>query len=86
MTLNEFKAWMEGFEASFSPKGAGPDAKQWTAIKAKLEKVAAPVAAPSITPKNLLPGIWPHNQPSARYRETAAAPRTVGPNQTVMVS
>lgn len=33
MTLAEFKAWLEGFEASVS---GAPTADQWAAIKAKL--------------------------------------------------
>jgi hypothetical protein len=34
MTLNEFKAWLEGFEAGMG--GNPPTAEQWAAIKAKL--------------------------------------------------
>lgn len=39
MTLNEFKAWLEGFETSFSC--GTPNAEQWAAVKEKLAKVAA---------------------------------------------
>lgn len=37
MSLNEFKAWLEGFEASFA--NGVPTAEQWAAVKAKLVKV-----------------------------------------------
>lgn len=37
MTLNEFKAWLEGFEAGMC--GNPPNAEQWAAIKAKLDTV-----------------------------------------------
>lgn len=36
MTLNEFKAWLEGYEASFD---GAPDGLQWKKIKDKLETV-----------------------------------------------
>lgn len=39
MTLNEFKAWLDGFEAAMF--GMPPNAEQWAAIKAKLAKVEA---------------------------------------------
>lgn len=39
MTLNEFKAWLEGFEAAMF--GMPPTSEQWAAIKAKLAKVEA---------------------------------------------
>ncbi|MDK4729355.1 hypothetical protein [Rhizobium phaseoli] len=42
MTLNEFKAWLEGFEAGMS--GNPPTAEQWAAIKAKLDTVKLAVA------------------------------------------
>jgi len=37
MTLNEFKAWLEGFEAAFD--NGYPSVEQWAAVKAKLGKV-----------------------------------------------
>ena len=42
MTLNEFKAWLEGYEASFD---GAPDGLQWKKIKEKLETVT-PIQAP----------------------------------------
>ena len=64
MTFNEFRAWLEGFEASF--KQHGPDAEQWAAIKAKLASVSAVLPAspapsgakwPSIEPYRPVP-LW----------------------------
>lgn len=37
MSINEFKAWLEGFEAAMF--GMPPTADQWEVIKAKLAKV-----------------------------------------------
>lgn len=49
MTLNEFKAWLEGFEAAMN--GNPPTADQWSAIKAKLGKVeVARVEMPGFRP------------------------------------
>lgn len=42
MTLNEFKAWLEGYEASFED---APNEEQWNTIKDKLETVT-PIQAP----------------------------------------
>lgn len=36
MTLNEFKAWLEGFEEAID---GAPDEKQWRKIKVKLSSV-----------------------------------------------
>jgi len=36
MTLNEFKAWLGGFEAAM---GDEPTAEQWAKIKAKLAQI-----------------------------------------------
>lgn len=37
MTLNEFKAWLEGYEESFQEYG--PTTEQWAKIKDKLKEV-----------------------------------------------
>lgn len=37
MTLSEFKAWLEGYSASF--KDGVPDAAQWAEVQAKLATV-----------------------------------------------
>lgn len=48
MTLNEFKAWLEGFSEAF--EGAAPNADQWSKIVGKLESVKQAVEIkPSIT-------------------------------------
>ncbi|MDX0007793.1 hypothetical protein GOB40_13730 [Sinorhizobium meliloti] len=54
MTLNEFKAWLEGFEAAMG--GNPPSAEQWAAIKAKLAKVEAvkPIAFREDRPRTWL--------------------------------
>lgn len=67
MTFNEFKAWLEGFEASFT---GAPTAAQWKTIKAKLEKVTAPVPAVPAS-KNVVPSIWPR-EPLVRYQQPPA--------------
>lgn len=59
MTLNEFKAWLEGYEASFGanlslqdqlegkvPTLPTPNPHQWAKIKEKLETVTLVVASP----------------------------------------
>ena len=38
MTIAEFKAWLEGYEASFVD-GGRPDLSQWEAVKEKLATV-----------------------------------------------
>jgi hypothetical protein len=45
MTLNEFRAWLDGYAASID---GAPTAEQWEAIKAKLVAVeeGAPMSAP----------------------------------------
>lgn len=45
MTLNEFKAWLDGFEAA---RADAPTAEQWATIKAKLKTVT--MASPPIEP------------------------------------
>jgi hypothetical protein len=54
MSLNEFKAWLEGFEAAMN--GNPPSAEQWAAIKAKLAKVEAvkPIAYREERPRQWL--------------------------------
>jgi hypothetical protein len=42
MTLNEFKAWLEGFEAGMGDNP--PTAAQWATIKAKLDTVKQPAS------------------------------------------
>lgn len=50
MTVNEFKAWLEGFETAIG--GSPPSAEQWAAIKAKLAKVSD---TPKVTYRDVLP-------------------------------
>lgn len=60
MTLSEFKAWLEGFEAAM---GDAPTSDQWGKIKAKLAEVSTSPNAPTIrsvgTP-NIVPSTWPY--------------------------
>ena len=46
MTLNEFRAWLDGFEAAMAD---APTAEQWAKIKAKLGTVS--MASPPILAK-----------------------------------
>lgn len=46
MTISEFKAWLDGFSASF--KDGAPDAEQWKRIKQKLDMLAVVSGAASI--------------------------------------
>lgn len=55
MTLNEFRAWLEGFEAAMN--GNPPSAEQWATIKAKLAKVEL-VRPPAYRDLPVDPG-WP---------------------------
>ncbi|MBB4235081.1 hypothetical protein [Rhizobium esperanzae] len=71
MTLNEFKAWLEGFETAMG--GNPPSAEQWAAIKAKLAKVEVirPTANRDVLPRGWNDGIRMEieNPPIvARYR------------------
>ncbi|MFC3206845.1 hypothetical protein [Aquamicrobium soli] len=43
MTIPEFKAWLEGFEAAM---GDSPTKEQWEAIKAKIAQLRAVDVAP----------------------------------------
>ena len=43
MTISEFKAWLEGFEAAM---GDSPTSEQWEAIKAKIAQLRAVDVAP----------------------------------------
>lgn len=56
MTMNEFKAWLEGFEASFTNEA--PSKEQWAAVKAKLQSVA-PAAVNKIAAPNIRDVVWP---------------------------
>ena len=38
-TINEFKAWLEGYEESFNSYRPYPDAEQWEKIKHKIEEI-----------------------------------------------
>lgn len=62
MTLNEFKAWLEGYEESFVE--GEPNADQYARIKEKLAKVAAP-ASVSVrqTPPFIDTTIMPYTPP-----------------------
>lgn len=85
MTLNEFRAWLEGFEASFT--GGVPNAEQWKAIKAKIEKTATTTAVPNNRPFSPLTpprGMWPPFDAGPRY--VAPTADYVDPNQTRVVA
>lgn len=51
MTIAEFKAWLEGFEASFKYEGRDsyPTPAQWAVIKEKLATVSAVNVSPGMS-------------------------------------
>lgn len=59
MTINEFKAWLEGYEASFA--NGAPNDQQWETIKKKLSLVATPATSPSL-PTQLVGPMWAGDQ------------------------
>lgn len=69
MSFSEFKAWLDGFSASF--KDGAPDAGEWSVIQEKLAKVM--IYKPSDTPT--LPKIgqpWLGERPPRTWYETDA--------------
>lgn len=44
MTIAEFKAWLEGFEAALT---GAPTPEQWETIKAKIAQLREPAGLPS---------------------------------------
>ena len=48
MTLNEFRAWFDGFSEAI---GDAPTPEQWARIKAKLAQAREPVVGPSVWPR-----------------------------------
>lgn len=62
MTLSEFNAWLEGYEASFS---GAPTLEQWQTIKAKMATVVVAGGIP-ITPPYKQAG-WPYDVDRVRY-------------------
>lgn len=55
MTLAEFKAWLDGYEASFN---GAPNAEQWAAIKSKMATVVVAGGIP-LNPPYKQTG-WPY--------------------------
>lgn len=53
MTISEFKAWLDGFEAAMGDNP--PNADQWATIKAKLAKVSD---APKVAYREERPRQW----------------------------
>ena len=83
MTLAEFKAWLEGYSASF--KDGAPNADQWEAIKEKIGKVTPVDLSPPthlgrgnpiwIAPSKDLPPVTPYYSPTV----VPPAPEWVNP-------
>ena len=48
MTLNEFRAWFDGFSEAI---GDAPTPEQWAKIKAKLAQAREPLSVPSVYPR-----------------------------------
>ena len=57
MTLQEFKAWLEGFEEAFADGAPTPD--QWAKVKSKLAETEALTWAMPEAPKILGPAVTP---------------------------
>lgn len=61
MTLNEFKAWLEGFEEAFT--GAydqgHPNKEQWAKIKARIASIEDQQTIPMMP---VMPSPWPGNR------------------------
>ena len=64
MTLNEFRAWFDGFSEAI---GDAPTPEQWAKIKAKLAQAREPVVVPSV---------WPGRLPDAPQRYWGQVPNT----------
>ncbi|KAB2792588.1 hypothetical protein F9K96_05460 [Brucella anthropi] len=58
MTLNEFKAWLEGYSEAFT--SGAPTAVQWEKIREKLDEVKVSTASVSISdrPYPMKPHQW----------------------------
>jgi hypothetical protein len=56
MTLSEFRAWLEGYSASFTD--GTPNADQWAEIQRRIQGVQVFVA-PVNVPANSIPQVWP---------------------------
>ena len=64
MTLNEFKAWLEGYEHSF--RNVTPNAEEWAMIKEKLYGVNG-VSIPTTNP------LYPVGRPGLTYNPNDVA-------------
>ena len=60
MTLNEFKAWLEGYSEAFT--SGAPTAVQWEKIREKLGEVKIVKAEQSIAPLLPRPNSWPEQR------------------------
>lgn len=60
MTLNEFKAWLEGYSEAFT--SGAPTAAQWEKIREKLGEVKIVKAEQSIAPLLPRPNSWPEQR------------------------
>lgn len=69
MTLDEFKAWLDGFEESFKANEDGiyPDGRQYAKIKGKLKEVSVNGSAPCTQPDKL-PLPYDHFPKHHRFR------------------
>ncbi|OYR26265.1 hypothetical protein [Brucella lupini] len=60
MTLNEFKAWLEGYSEAFT--SGAPTAAQWEKIREKLGEVKIVKAEDTIAPLLPRPNRWPEQR------------------------
>ena len=71
MTIAEFKAWLEGFEAAM---GNAPTPEQWETIKAKITQLREPAGLPNGYKWRdfVKPAPWWECPPTIRYDDRTA--------------
>lgn len=77
MTISEFKAWLDGFEAAM---GDAPNPEQWAAIKAKLATVISDVKIVPYNPPGYdgIPRWKPSQLPYKPFDVTCGQSNTFG--------
>ena len=67
MTLNEFKAWFEGFSENL---GEAPTKAQWKRIKARINEIDGSPVSPLIVERH-----WPYPYPITTFSTNDAQPQ-----------
>lgn len=79
MTLAEFKAWLEGYSASF--KDGAPNAEQWAEIKRRMD-AAQPISIEQAPAPYVPVNPHPPAEPLRPLRPYVAEPWKPDPNST----